>query len=86
MKLSFRHPAYYKWGVTEVPADWTAAQWESLQEVCTIRGVKLVLSEWTLRYGGYLMNTKPIYGMFIGIEKDGYAHTSAATDVLGLRS
>ena len=86
MKLSFRHPAYYKWGVTEVPADWTAAQWESLQEVCTIRGVKLVLSEWTLRYGGYLMNTKPINGMFIGVEKDGYAHTSAATDVLALRS
>ena len=41
MKLSFRHPAYYKWGVTEVPAEWTAAQWESVQEVCTSQGVKL---------------------------------------------
>ena len=86
MKLSFRHPAYYKWGVTEVPAEWTAAQWESVQEVCTTQGVKLVPSEWTLRYDGYLMNTKAINGMFIGIEKDGSAHTQAATDVLALRS
>jgi hypothetical protein len=78
VKLNLRHTAYYKWGVTEVPAEWSAPQWESLQEVCTTQGVKLEPSQWTLRGGGYLMNTKPINGMFIVIEKDGRARTSGA--------
>lgn len=63
----------YKHGVVPVPSDWTARQWESAQRVCEHQGIKFVPSEW-MNHGDYIgrPNTN---GMFIGIEKDGYAHT-----------
>jgi len=60
-----------------VPSDWSAAQWVSCQRVCEQQHVQFRPDQWHIPIAseGYIMNTTPINGMFIGIERDGYAHT-----------
>jgi hypothetical protein len=63
----------YKHGLVEVPEDWTACQWVSAIHVCEHHKIKFVPKDW-INYGDYIGHPG-IAGMFIGIEKDGYAHT-----------
>jgi hypothetical protein len=61
----------------KLPKDWTQEQYESAKRVCANQGVPFFPSNWEVHYaeGGYIMNKEPMNGMFIGVEKDGYAHS-----------
>jgi hypothetical protein len=69
----------YKHGKLEVPADWTAAQWESAKRTCERFEVKFDPKEWDIYHlDGYIGKSFPSAlggNIFIGIEKDGYAHS-----------
>jgi len=60
----------------QVPREWTARQWVSCQRVCQQQNVPFRPHEWDFGLNDtYIMNKMPINGMFIGIERDGFAHT-----------
>jgi hypothetical protein len=56
------------------PDNWTDEQFASAQRVCERHNIPFVPSEWVICFGDFIGRDNTS-GMFIGIEKDGYAHT-----------
>lgn len=62
--------------LSQVPDGWTVPQFAKAKQKCAQYGVPFVADEWTIGIGGeYRGRCFGESNMFIGIEKDGYAHS-----------
>jgi hypothetical protein len=64
-------------GEGNAPRDWTSAQFESAKRISERFNVPFNANDWSLYFGDYIgaRFAGCLGPIFIGIEKDGYAHS-----------